>query len=76
MEKHSWAPSERHLLIYGFVLTGPPPKGRAEKPRGTRPPEQAVGFVTERLTAEDLYIFLQGRCRPQANRLNEPPKHP
>jgi hypothetical protein len=49
--KHRWLPSERHLLIPGFVFTGLTSKGRTEKPTGAWTPEQTVEFMIERVAA-------------------------
>ena len=46
-----------HLLIPGFVHTGLTARGRAEKPEGAWTPEQTVGFMLERLEAQDFYIL-------------------
>ncbi len=44
-------PSERHLLIPGFVFTGPTSTGRTEKPTDAWTPEQTVEFMIERVAA-------------------------
>src|SRR5258707_15409694 len=49
--KHRWLPSERHLLIPGFVFTGLTSTGRTEKPTGAWTPEQTVEFMIERVAA-------------------------
>jgi hypothetical protein len=49
--KHRWLPSERHLLIPGFVFTGLTSTGCTEKPTGAWISEQTVEFMIERVAA-------------------------
>jgi NAD(P)-dependent dehydrogenase (short-subunit alcohol dehydrogenase family) len=46
-----------HLLIPGFVFTGPTARGRSDKPAGAWTPEQTVDFMLQRLQASDFYIL-------------------
>jgi hypothetical protein len=46
-----------HLMIPGHVFTGLTARGRSEKPDGAWTPEQAIGFMIERIDAGDFYIL-------------------
>jgi hypothetical protein len=43
--------------VPGFVFTELTAKGRADKPDGAWTPEQAPGFVLERISVGDVYII-------------------